>query len=82
MGTSIKDFRPICLVSNVNKLLTKVLATKCVDDRLRSSIPTLICKLDIKKNYDHVSLECLLICLRDMVLEGGDRDGFTFIYLL
>ena len=83
---NIKDFRPINLVGNVYKLLSKVVANRlravldnlisetqnsyvsgrqimdsvlianeCLDSRLKSRLPGVVCKLDIEKAYDHVN---------------------------
>ena len=83
---NIKDFRPIKLVGNVYKLLSKVLANKLravldnlisetqnsfvggrqildsvlianefLESRLKSQLPSVVCKLDIEKAYDHVN---------------------------
>ena len=32
-----------------------LIASKCIDSRLRRGIPRVLCKLDVEKAYNHVS---------------------------
>ena len=41
-----------------------LIASKCIDSRLKSGVPGVLCKLDVEKAYDHVSWEFLLYMLQ------------------
>ena len=49
------------------KILNSVLiASECIDSRLKSGVPGVLCKLDVEKAYDHVSWDFLMYMLRQI----------------
>jgi hypothetical protein len=49
-----------------------LIANKCLDSRLKSKDPGVLCKLDMEKAYDHIDRSFLLYLLRRC---GFGRNG-------
>lgn len=45
---------------------TTLVANECVDTRMKERNPGVLCKLDIRKAYDHVNWAFLIKRLKDM----------------
>ena len=41
-----------------------LIASECVDSRVRDGTPGVLCKLDLEKAYDHVNWDFLLALLQ------------------
>ena len=50
-------------VKNRQILDSCFIANECLDNRLRSGIPGVLCKLDMEKAFDHVNLGFLMYML-------------------
>jgi hypothetical protein len=54
-----------------------LIASECLDSRIKSSIPGVLCKLDITKAFDHINWKFLLYMLKDAVLGKKGLLDFT-----
>ena len=59
-----------------------LIASKCIDSRMKTGVPGVICKLDVEKAYDHVNWNFLMNLLKRCGGEGGLCDVYQLSNLL
>ena len=58
-----------------------LIASKCIDSKLKSGVPRVLCKLDVEKAYDHVSWGFLMYALALWVFrEMEKKDNVLHLY--
>jgi len=55
-----------------------LISNECIDSCLKSNLPGVICKLDIKKAYDHVSWDFLMTTLERLGFPSKWRNWVYF----
>ena len=59
-----------------------LIASECLDSRLKVDTPGVLCKLDLEKAYDYVNWEFLIYLLRSLVFQKSGSIGSCFVSLL
>lgn len=72
----------MAFISDRNITDAVLIAQKCLDSRLKTGEPGIICKLDIGKAFDHVNSNFLLNLLSQMGLGPNGSIGSGIISLL
>ena len=59
-----------------------LIASECIDSRLKSGVPGVLCKLDVEKAYDHVSWGFLMYMLQHcgFFLKMEKMDNVLHLY--
>lgn len=79
MGKIISESQN-AFVGNRQILDASFIANEAVDARLKSGVPGLFCKLDIKKACDHINWDFLMYMLERMVWSQVEKvDPFLHI---
>ena len=65
-------------ISPLKILDTTLIANECLNDHLKSDNLWVLCKIDLKKNYDHVNWDFLIYLLQRCGFGGKKRKCIAF----